>query len=295
MNSLSQSTSNTLLTLNDQYDLVNQGLAKAKYDLNLVTFKYAKKVMYDYLWKTNTSLLECRGHVYNTLTGELVQAAPRKSFNYLEDGHWKNAPLNTPVHYMKKYNGFMACATYYNGEILVSTTGSTSSQYAGWARELILNQWSRSFFSERYTDLFEIIHEEDPHIVDEGDPKAVYLGTRWKDTGQYVPAFIHEATLGEVLELAKTDRGEGFMVWKEGEYQDCCKIKTPYYVGKKKLMRMNQGKVLQMYNSSNYKAIVDSLPEMWKDAAYEIMDHFTKEAWIAASEQDRRKFLETIV
>ena len=286
---------NTLLTLAQQYDLVNQGLAKAKYDFNLVTFKYAKKVMYDYLWKTNPALLECRGHVYDTLTGELVQAAPRKSFNYLEDGHWKNVPLSTPVHYMKKYNGFMACATMHNGELVVSTTGSTSSQYAEWARKEIQNKHHVNFQSRQATTLYEIIHDKDPHIVDEGFQKAVYLGTRWKDNGEYIPSNIHVATLGEVLELAKTDRGEGFMVWKAGEYQDCCKIKTPYYVGKKKLMRMNQGKVLQMYNPSSYKPLVDSLPDMWQVAVYEILDNFTSEQWINTSEQDRRKFLETVV
>jgi hypothetical protein len=287
----------TLLTLAQQYDLVNQGLAKAKYEGKFVTFKYAKKVMYDYLWKSNPALLECRGHVYDTETGELVQAAPRKTFNYLEDGNWKDVPLGTPVNYMKKYNGFMACATIHQGELVVSTTGTTSSQYAIWAKELILKDYDFGFFHRKCTDLFEIIHQDDPHIVDEGSPKAVYLGTRWKDTGDYVPAMIHEATLGKVLSLAEEADHEGFMVWKGvfTGWNDCCKVKTPYYIGKKKLMRMHPAKVDQMYNPSNYKAVVDSLPEMWKDAVYKIMDHFTKEQWTNTSEQDRRKFLETIV
>jgi hypothetical protein len=285
-----------LLTLAQQYELVNQGLAKAKYEGKFVTFKYAKKVMYDYLWKSNPALLECRGHVYDTETGELVQVAPRKTFNYLEDGNWKDVPLDTPVNYMKKYNGFMACATIHQGEVVVSTTGTTSSQYAKWAKELILNNWDETFLSRQYTDLFEIIHQDDPHIVNEGAPKAVYLGTRWKDTGDYVPAIISEATLGEVLALTQEAKHEGFMVWKGvfTGWNDCCKVKTPYYIGKKKLMRMHPSKVDQMYNPSNYKAVVDSLPEIWKDAVYEIMDHFTKEQWIDTPEQNRRKFLETI-
>ena len=41
----------TLLTLQQQQELVKKGLAVAKTNNNLITFKYHRKVMYDYLWK----------------------------------------------------------------------------------------------------------------------------------------------------------------------------------------------------------------------------------------------------
>ncbi len=51
------------LTMQQQEDLVSQGLAKKKVntELGLVTYKYAKKAMYKYLWNDHPELLECRG------------------------------------------------------------------------------------------------------------------------------------------------------------------------------------------------------------------------------------------
>ena len=85
-----------MLTMQQQEALVSQGLAKKKIneELGLVTYKYAKKVMYDYLWDKHPELLMCRGHVYDVNTGKLVIAAPKKSFNYLENGTWKDKPLH---------------------------------------------------------------------------------------------------------------------------------------------------------------------------------------------------------
>jgi hypothetical protein len=130
---------NTLLTFDQQESLVSQGLAIRKVDdaQGLVTYKYHRKVMFDNLWNKYPETLECRGHVYSLATGELVQAPPRKSFNYLENGHWQGLPLDTPVRYMKKYNGFMAAATMHQGRRIISTTGTTTSQYVSMAAQYI--------------------------------------------------------------------------------------------------------------------------------------------------------------
>lgn len=126
-----------MLNYDQQMNLVNRGLATMKNDGKYTTFKYARKAMYEYLWFEVPDLMECRGHVYDNATHELVQAAPRKSFNYLERGWWANASRTTQVEMYKKINGYMACATIHNGELVVSTTGTTTSDYAKWAKELI--------------------------------------------------------------------------------------------------------------------------------------------------------------
>lgn len=288
-----------LLTYSQQLRLVEQKFATVSRneELGLDTFKYHRRVMYDYLWRNHPEVMECRGHTYDIHTGKLVLAAPTKSFNYLEDGYWEDAPLSTHVRVFKKINGFMATLAIHNGEIVVGTTGSTKSDYAKWAKEEILKDFpSASNWGEGGTFLFEICVPQDPHIVQE-QMGAHYLGYRngMNDSevyapGEYVPVghFVNVMTLYDAIELAKTDRGEGFMMYDSN--MRCCKLKTPYYVGKKKLMRLAPSKVEKMFTTG----VVDGLPEMWEDAVSVIRSDFTVESWVCTSEQNRRKFLEQL-
>lgn len=295
-----------MLTYNQQMKLVEQGLAKISKDEenNLCTFKYAKKVMFDYLWDKHPELLECRGHVYDLETKELVVAAPTKTFNYLENGTWKDMQLDTEVYLYKKLNGFLGNATMHKGKLIVSTTGTTTSDYAKLARKLIeqkdsilcKNNWCN--LPSNITWSYEICDSSDPHIVQEdqgahyighrfSNELAVEIGTHFYPTGQFI-----DCTLQEALELVKTDEGEGYMVYTN--YNHCCKLKTPYYVGKKKLMRMNKQQVSKMYNPEQRQNIIDNLPERWKYAVKYITWHNTQEEWSNKTDQERRTFLEAL-
>jgi hypothetical protein len=288
-----------MLTYEQQMHLVSRGLATLKNDGKYITFKYARKAMYEYLWHKVPDLLECRGHVYCNTTKELVQAAPRKSFNYLERGHWKDTPLDTPVEMYKKINGFMACATLHNDELLVSTTGTTTSDYAMWAKELI--ERDRKLYdmiiTSDATTLFEVVVPQDPHIVQEREGLHL-LGVREKDTGDFHPMGESiRCTLEQALGIAKSDRGEGFMMYpmkSDGtyDYNNCCKLKTDYYVGKKKLMRMTAKNVEIMYKNGFETA--NTLPDMWYDAPRYIVSKITKQAWLDTSDQQRRLILEDL-
>lgn len=282
-------------TYEQQINLVQRGLATMKNDGKYTTFKYARKAMYDYLWYEEPKLLECRGHVYDNQTKELVQAAPRKSFNYLEKGHWSDVPLDAPVRIFKKVNGFMACATMHNKELVVSTTGTTTSEYAQWARKLIeMNRHHYDLVIEpSVTTLFEVVIPQDPHVVEERQGLHL-LGVREKATGRYWPMGENKAcTLREAIKIANDDRGEGFMVFAEGsDYNNVCKLKTPYYIGKKKLMRMSAKFVEMLYNQT--RTIEEQLPDMWKFAPSFIVGNVQKERWLEWTDQQRRKFLEYI-
>lgn len=286
-------------TYGQQLDLVQRGLAHVSINANLSTFKYSRKVMYDYLWHTEPLLLECRGHTYDNQNGTLVQLPFRKSFNYLEDNYWADVPLDTPVQMYKKYNGFMAAATLYDDQLIVSTSGTTDSSYADIARKHIetLDSSVRPLvISKGWTALFEIIDPEDPHIVEEAY-KLRYLGCRAKDTGQFLPSGDYiECSLGRAMEITQEDRGEGFMVYRLDDEMRLspCKMKTPYYVGKKKLMRMTPNKIDMMYNPVQFRTIENGLPEMWKDAVGEITDCFTAWEWKNKPSQERRVFLEKL-
>jgi hypothetical protein len=289
-----------MLTYEQQMHLVNRGLATLKNDGQYTTFKYARKAMYEYLWYQVPDLLECRGHVYDNVTKQLVQAAPRKSFNYLERGYWKDVPLNTPVEMYKKINGFMACATLHNDELLVSTTGTTTSEYAKWAKELIQRDYKYYdlVIEKDVTTLFEVVVPQDPHIVQEYEGLHL-LGVREKANGNFHPMGDRaiRCTLEQALEIAKSDRGEGFMMYpmqSDGtyDYNNCCKLKTDYYVGKKKLMRMTAKNIEIMYK--NPDSIAAGLPEMWYAVVQYIAHRCYKDMWLQASDQQRRVILEDL-
>ena len=255
--------------------------------------------MYEYLWYQVPDLLESRGHVYCNATKELVQAAPRKSFNYLERNYWQDMPLDTPVEMYKKVNGFMACATIHDGELLVSTTGTTTSDYAMGAKELIVRDYKYYdlVIEKDASTLFEVVVPQDPHIVKEREGLHL-LGVREKSNGNFHPMGAGvRCTLEQALEIAKHDRGEGFMMYpmlRDGtyDYNNCCKLKSDYYVGKKKLMRMTAKNVELMYK--NCFETANTLPEMWYDAPSLIVAHHAKQVWLESTDQQRREFLEYI-
>ena len=292
-------TENKLLKYSEAFDLVQRGLATMKNDGKYTTFKYARKAMYDYLWYKVPQLMECRGVVFSNATKELVQAAPRKSFNYLERNYWEDIPLDAPVELYKKINGYLACATIHDGELLVSTTGTTTSAYAMWAKELIMQTYRNydELIDEKTTVLFEVVVPQDPHIVKEREGLHL-LGVREKDTGDFYPMGAGvRCTLEQALEIAKHDRGEGFMMYpmlKDGtyDYNNCCKLKSDYYVGKKKLMRMTAKNIEIMYK--NPDSIAAGLPEMWYDVPRLIVANINKEAWLGMTDQQRRLILENL-
>lgn len=271
--------------------LVAAGYATVKTDGIFDTFKYSRKVMYENLWNKIPGILECRGHVYDNTTGDLVQAAPTKSFNYLENGHWQDMPLSTRVCMFKKYNGFMAAASLHNGERLISSTGTTNSDFVKLAKKHIDLHNFNSLLDKHSTVLFEILDESDPHIVDEGFTGAVALGWRYKDLGDWYPQGpTVTCTLSEALEITAENKGEGYMVYELSNLftGKVCKLKTPYYIGKKMLMRMTPKNVHALYSGN----LPDLLPKMWYTTALAIQKRFTEEQWVAMDAQARRKFLE---
>jgi hypothetical protein len=282
-----------MLTFEQQNNLVQQGLASRKDNYIFSTFKYRPVVMYKYLWDTNSNLLECRGHTYDNTNGTLVLASPRKTFNYLESNNWKDVSLNEQVTAYRKYNGYMACATLYKGELVVSTTGTTTSEYALWARAEISKPENYSKVVKGLTSLFEIILPQDPHIVSESESGAVFLGARCNVSGAFQPSIstvVYNGALNNLLDIAKTDESEGWMVYDE--QGNCCKLKTDYYVGKKKLMRMSKSRVEIMYDSTCALKLV--LPKRWGFAPDRITATYRIDEWLEMTDQQRRAFLEKI-
>lgn len=283
--------------------LIEKGLVKEKkYPNGLSVFKYSRKVFYDALWNTDPLLLEARGMVLDA-DGNKVIWPFSKVFNYQENG--TTLPLDTVVIAPRKVNGFMAACRKYNGELIVSTTGSLDSDFAVMARKHIEGlsyRWDS--FAPEYTYLFEICDSSDPHIIEE-EVGAYLIGARNMNTGRMMaeswldeeawavgakrPAFF-AGTFEQLLKLVPTVQHEGFMVRLFDTEETVMKIKSPHYLTKKFLMRMGQNKIDFMFDSTEaFKQNID-------EEFYDIVDHIVKEfdavSWGVQPEQQRRHIVE---
>lgn len=270
----------------------------------IYVLKYSKRVFYDDLW--NEYLEECRGTVIDA-DYNVVSRPFTKIYNY---GIEKQAPVldkSTLVNAYRKVNGFMVAVTWHNGDILVSTTGSTDSDYVKMARELIDVERYRKVCREWYntTFMFECVHRNDPHIIPETegmyllgyrakswdassvnpDPKLLRMLAVDFDT---LPVDHTVTTVGELLDTVKTVRHEGFVFYARDGVS--AKLKSPYYLTSKWVARNPRtDKLVDMNNDikknldEEYYPLVDAIRA--NIAEYTLMDEQARLAWV-------RKFME---
>ena len=262
-------------------------LKESKTYPGLYVKKYKHKVFYDALW--NAELIESRGHVFNA-EGERVIAPFTKIFNRGEkgiDGVSTDINLTEECLVVNKVNGFMAAATYVPevDEVVISTTGSLDSDYVEYAKAYITED-IRDFIKYVYdlemaatkfsavvtglvtpiTFLFEIVHPDDPHIIEE-DPGAYLIGFRsiysevsyeMPTESSYFSSKLKEqdldslakrikcnrpkwymTTFEEAVERNKTDTHEGVVVYGQTSGK-VLKLKTPYYLAAKACARIKK-------------------------------------------------------
>ena len=154
----------------------------------LFCLKYSRKVFFNNTW--NDFLRECRGLVVDK-DWNIVVLPFRKIHNY---GIEKDAPKfesGELVKATRKVNGFMIACTWYNGNLLWSTTGSLDSDFVGYAKDIfngfsdnekgtfcnVVKKWPN------HTFMFECVHPQDPHIVHE-EPGLYFIGSRYKDIAE---------------------------------------------------------------------------------------------------------------
>jgi hypothetical protein len=270
----------------------------------IYVLKYKKKVFYDGLW--NDYLTECRGSIVDA-DFNLVTYPFTKIYNY---GIEKDAPVfsdDTVVTAYRKVNGFMVAVTRHNGDVLVSTTGSTDSDFVGMAKEMMLNHmswdnWQRVMASEDLegmTIMFECVHPNDPHIVPE-EAGMYILGYRYniwrspvgchagilKSFGKRFNCFVpdsYRVTMAELMQMVKECRHEGFVFYADDGRSS--KIKSKYYLVQKALARK--------------KDILSLNKELLDEEFYPMVDHLSsiRDEFNSLDEQARleymRNYLET--
>lgn len=284
----------------EQYS--KQVTVKPSKDGQYLVVKYKREVFFKDEW--DDFLRECRGMILDK-DYNIVSLPFTKIHNY---GVEKDAPEfvdNELVHTLRKVNGFMVAATWHNGDILWSTTGSVDSMYVDYAKEMfdkMSEEHKRSMKTMLrgaidFTYMFECVHPNDPHIVAEV-PGLYLLAYRYKKLYSMVYPVIstahggavmiaeHEVmTFGKLKELAKTCKHEGFVVYSH-DLTRVTKIKSPHYLTKKALMRKNFDKI-----SALDKSMVDEefypLIEFFKE-----FDHERDNFFNVLDEQARRQYIE---
>ena len=213
----------------------------------LFVLKYAKRVFYDALW--NDYLELCRGTIVDS-NFNVISLPFTKIYNFRVEEKSPVIADDVMVSAYRKVNGFMVAATWHNGEMVVSTTGSLDSPFVDMARSLMTERYAQICESySQYTFLFECVHSEDPHIVPEtaGMYLLGYREKTWESsvqtelndwfTGLFKshPVESFQVTVGELMDMAKTAKHEGFVFYaSDGR---AAKIKAKYYLTQKLLAR----------------------------------------------------------
>jgi hypothetical protein len=201
----------------------------------------------------------------------------------------------------------MIAATWRNGDILISTTGSTANDYVDMAKEMMLTHqswadWQLAFNRsdmDGMTFMFECVHPNDPHIVPEQAGMYV-LGYRDNVWGSkvghnvsvlqdlrtvfncYVPEH-YKVTMAEVKTMAKECRHEGYVFYTADGVS--AKIKSPYYLTSKWVARnprtdklVDLNKDIKHQLDEEYYPLVDAIRA--NIAEYTAMDEQARLEWV---------------
>jgi hypothetical protein len=202
----------------------------------------------------------------------------------------------------------MAACRYWKGELIVSTTGSLDSDFAVLARTYIEKLPGIEIAASNLTLIFEICDPSDPHIVEE-EAGAYLIGARLMQNCSYENEMLNEAqldsyaellgakrpevfrgTFGELWEMVRECKHEGWMIIDAATRETVCKIKSPHYLSKKFIMRMGDKKIDQMFD--NKEEFIKTLDEEFYAVVHYVTRWWDKDKWKATTEADRRAVIE---
>jgi hypothetical protein len=272
----------------------------------LFVLKYKKTVFFRSLW--NEYLEQCRGTVVDK-DFNIVSYPFTKIYNY---GIEKSAPIldgSTPVTAYRKVNGFMVAISFHKGDVLVSTTGSTSSSFVDMAKEMMLTHakwedWQLALCStdmQNMTFMFECVHPNDPHIIPEKAGMYIlgYRENKWNSPvghnkevldslaekfNCYAPERC-DVTVEELQSMTLTCKHEGYVAYTADNQS--FKIKSPYYLTNKWVARNPKiDKILDLRHDiklridEEYHGVIDAIRN--NATAYSAMSEQERLAWIRA-------------
>ena len=151
--------------------------------MDLTIWNYSPKVQYERLWDDITT--QCRGLVTNS-EGKIIARPFRKFFNMeeLDNGDIPNETFEV----FDKMDGSLGIAFKYEGEFILCTRGSFTSQQSIKGLEIARKYNLHDVVVEGVTYLFEILYPENRIVVGYGDvERLVLLGIIVTETGEEIP------------------------------------------------------------------------------------------------------------
>lgn len=139
----------------------------------LAIYNYSHHVQFRGTW--SDVLMQCRGLVMDTETGEIVARPMRKFFNYSEKLHDEATLRFEDCDAMAKADGSLGIYFMYKGEWVFASRGSFRSRQASVGREIISESEWRSQLNPQYTYLFEIIYPANRIVVQYGQLRHLIL------------------------------------------------------------------------------------------------------------------------
>jgi len=159
--------------------------------LPLTIWNYTEKVQYEGLWDEVT--VQCRGLITEDTTGKVLVRPFKKFFNYEEVvGKGVIPSKGDYVYIQEKMDGSLGILFCYEGEWIMTTRGSFTSEQSIRGMEILKRKYSvfdRAWLQE-YVYLVEIIYPENRIVVDYGKEKITFLsvvlneGWKWEPTDE---------------------------------------------------------------------------------------------------------------
>jgi RNA ligase len=159
--------------------------------LPLSIYNYSRKTQYDGKWDEVT--LQCRGVITDNATGKVLVRPFKKFFNYEElvGNKWKESqlpPMCDYVYIQEKLDGSLGILFNYEGEWVMATRGSFTSEQALRGLEILKSKYNMDSWLKHYAYLTEIIYPENRIVVDYGKKeRVVFLSVVMNESYEWGP------------------------------------------------------------------------------------------------------------
>jgi RNA ligase len=158
--------------------------------LDLTIWNYSPKVQYEGLWDDIT--MQCRGLVTNS-NGDVIARPFKKFFNYEE--HKPEEIPNESFDVFEKLDGSLGILFNYNGEWILATKGSFTSDQAVKGMEM-LKKYRYERLLPGFTYLFEILYIQNRIVCQYDYEDLILLGVIDNNDGQEVRIHDDRVHLG---------------------------------------------------------------------------------------------------
>ena len=162
------------LNMDELHDMLVNGYVKVinhpKFPLRM--YSYTKDCHYEKMW--NDTTMKCRGLIVDN-EDNIIAKPLKKFFNYEE--FTGTISLKSTPKILEKLDGTLGIMYWYNETPYIATKGAFDSEQSIHATNILHNRyrdvWDK--LDRAHTYLFEIIYQEDKHIISYPDIDDIYL------------------------------------------------------------------------------------------------------------------------